>query len=90
MLTPHAIEGYNAATGAKCPHLWSSSAAMAWHVGAYLRRLGYEAPTMVSMSRGYTLNVSIPGFAGRVRWNDNDTITPVACPTFAPTTQAAE
>lgn len=57
-LTPYALEGFTAAAGAKCPHLATSPAALAWHVGAWLQRSGRSAPRDVSMSRGYTVRAN--------------------------------
>lgn len=61
-LTPQALEGFAVcldAAGAQraCPYLHSSPHAMAWTVGAWLRRTGRPQPRAVRMSRGYRVRV---------------------------------
>ncbi|MFN7570710.1 MAG: hypothetical protein ACK5TK_04515 [Betaproteobacteria bacterium] len=61
-LTPQALQGFAVCLDAvaaqrSCPYLHSGPAAMAWTVGAWLRRTGRPAPRVVRMSRGYRVRV---------------------------------
>ena len=61
-ITPEAMEGFAVQLGGKpaheaCPHYTSSSAGMAWLVGAWLQKTGRTAPRDVRMARGYTVRV---------------------------------
>lgn len=56
----HAIDGYRAqradVPADQCPHYWSSTNALAWHVGWYMAATGRSEPRYYKKRRGYTID----------------------------------
>lgn len=57
-LTKEAREGYTAATDAPCPHIETSPAADAFHVGRHLFRNGAPLPETASKGRGNSIRIN--------------------------------
>ena len=68
-LTNEALKGYSASES-KCPYLYSSPSAIAWHVGKWLNDTGRSSPRRVRMSRGFQMHVNDM----LVLWRDDNSI----------------